>query len=54
MLPESSILMPTVQAVILDATKSLQYGSVETTIHDSRVLQIECTRKIRLCSEPGK
>jgi hypothetical protein len=32
---------------ILDAIRSLEYGSVEITIHDSRVVQIECKKKIR-------
>ncbi len=32
---------------ILKAIKSLQYGSVEITIHDSKVVQIDKTEKIR-------
>jgi hypothetical protein len=36
------------EAVILEAVRSLQYGSVEVTVHDSRVVQIECRKKIRL------
>ena len=48
------------EAAILDAIHSLQYGSVEITVHDSRVVQIECRKKIRLdaepqrCPEPGR
>ena len=41
------VLPPAIETAILDAVKSLQYGSVEITIHDSRVVQVECTRKIR-------
>ncbi len=32
---------------ILKAIKSLQYGSVEITIHDSKVVQIDKTEKVR-------
>ena len=35
------------EAAILDAVRSLRYGSVEITVHDSRVVQIECRNKIR-------
>jgi hypothetical protein len=33
---------------ILRAIGSIQYGSVEVTIHEGRVVQIECREKIRL------
>ncbi len=33
---------------ILDAIRSLRYGQVEVTIHDSRIVQIEKTEKIRI------
>jgi hypothetical protein len=36
-----------VEAAILDAVRSLRYGSVEIVVHDSRVVQIECREKIR-------
>jgi len=32
---------------ILRAVKSIRYGSVEITIHDSRVVQIERKEKVR-------
>lgn len=35
------------EAAILDAVRSLRYGSVEITVHDSRVVQLECRNKIR-------
>jgi len=33
---------------ILSAVTSIEYGSVEVLIHDGRVVQIECRKKIRL------
>ncbi len=33
---------------IVDAVTSIDYGSVEVVIHDGRVVQIECRRKIRV------
>jgi hypothetical protein len=47
---EQPALPPAVETAILEAVKSLQYGSVEVTVHDSRVVQVECTRKIRFGS----
>jgi hypothetical protein len=41
-------LAPSTEAIILEAVRSLHYGSVEVTVHDSRVVQIECRKKIRL------
>jgi len=40
---------------ILRAIASIDYGSVEVTIHDGRIVQIECREKIRLGgSEPSR
>ena len=36
------------EAAILKAIRSIRYGSVEITIHDSRIVQIECKKKIRV------
>lgn len=47
---ESKALDPAVVARIVDAVASLQYGVVEITVHDSRVVQIERREKIRLDS----
>lgn len=33
---------------ILDAIKSIRYGSVEIVVHDSHVVQIEKKEKVRL------
>lgn len=38
---------PLPEAAILNAIRSLRYGSVEVTVHDSRVVQVECKSKIR-------
>ena len=35
------------QRHILDAVSAIKYGAVEVTIHDSRVVQIERSEKIR-------
>jgi hypothetical protein len=35
------------ESAILNAVRSLRYGSVEVTVHDSRVVQIECKKRIR-------
>jgi hypothetical protein len=36
------------EAAILKAIRSIRYGSVEVIIHDSRIVQIECKKKIRV------
>jgi hypothetical protein len=36
------------QQAILRAIAGITYGSVEVTIHDGRIVQIECREKIRL------
>lgn len=38
---------------ILDAIAGIQYGSVEITLHEGRVVQIECREKIRLGGGEG-
>ena len=46
---EQRVMLPTsTELAILEAIRSLQYGSVEVTVHDSRVVQIECKKKIRV------
>jgi len=37
---------------ILEAVRSLDYGSVEVVVHDSRVVQIERREKVRLDKQP--
>lgn len=37
-----------VEAAILSALKGLRFGSVEITVHDSRVVQIERKEKVRI------
>ena len=36
-----------VEAFILDSLKNIDYGSVEITIHDSRIVQVEKSIKRR-------
>lgn len=45
--PRPTLLSPAAEAAILEAIRSLQFGSVEITVHDSRVVQVECKKKIR-------
>lgn len=33
---------------IVDAVTNIDYGSVEVVIHDGKVVQIECRKKIRV------
>lgn len=42
-----SIVPPKAEQAILDAVRNLDYGSIEITVHASRVVQIECRKKIR-------
>lgn len=37
-----------VEEAILSALKGLRFGSVEITVHDSRVVQIERKEKVRI------
>jgi hypothetical protein len=38
---------------VLRALRGMRYGSIELTVHDGRVVQIERTEKLRFaCSEP--
>jgi hypothetical protein len=37
---------------ILEAVRSLDYGSVEVIVHDSQVVQIERREKVRLDKQP--
>ena len=38
---------------ILRALQEIRYGSVEITIHDSRIVQIERKEKIRIDRDPS-
>jgi hypothetical protein len=42
-----------VEQHVLDAIRSLKYGAVEVLIHDSRVVQIEKTEKMRFDTPRG-
>jgi hypothetical protein len=47
-------LSPDTEQEILRAVRDVRYGSVEITIHDSKVVQIERKEKIRLNGEKGR
>ena len=40
-------LTPAVESAIIQALQGLAYGSLVITVHDSRVVEIECRKKIR-------
>jgi hypothetical protein len=43
-----------VTAAVLDAIRSVRYGSVEIVIHDGRVVGIERREKVRIEGHPGR
>lgn len=45
---------PRIQQTILQALKDLRFGSVEITVHDSKVVQIERREKVRVELEPSR
>lgn len=42
-----------IEREILKALRTIRYGSVEITIHDSKVVQVERTEKVRFDKKPG-
>ncbi len=42
------------ESAILQAIHGIRFGAVEVTVHDSRVVQIECKEKIRFPSAGNK
>lgn len=40
--------------LVIQHVGSLRYGVVEIVVHDSRVIQIEKTERVRLEKEPSK
>ena len=49
----SAITLP-VERQILDAVRGIRYGSVEVVIHDSRVVQVVRTEKVRFEASENK
>ena len=49
---ESGIKNPSVVDTVVNAIEGIQYGSVEITIHDSTVVQVERRERFRLQKEP--
>lgn len=44
-----------IEEEILKAVRRIRFGSVEITIHDSRVVQIEQKEKVRIAmNDPGR
>ena len=39
---------PSVEELILEAVRAIRYGTVQITIHDAQVVQIERTEKLRV------
>lgn len=48
MSPKQHVLSDAALAQIVDAIGGVHFGSVQITIHDARVVQIETTRRVRL------
>mgnify|MGYP001006329377 CR=1 FL=1 len=44
---------PVVMQKILEALAGLRYGSVEITVHDARVVQVERREKVRFDKPPS-
>jgi hypothetical protein len=40
-----------VESAILEAVRSIRFGSVEVVVHNSQVVQIECRKRVRF--QPG-
>lgn len=51
MTPSAKPLSPTLLSRIADAIAGIRYGAVHITIHDSQVVQIEQTEKIRFLQD---
>jgi Uncharacterized small protein len=45
---ESKAVTHPVLEQILRALQEIRYGSIEITIHNSRIVQIECREKLRI------
>lgn len=43
-----------IEESILQALKNLRFGSVEITVHDSKIVQIERREKVRVELEPAR
>ena len=43
-----------IEQTVLQALKDLRFGSVEITVHDSKIVQIERREKVRVELEPAR
>ena len=50
---ENIVVRPVEQA-IAQALKDLRFGSIEITVHDSKIVQIERREKVRVELEPAR
>ena len=50
-LPQAQELKPEILNQIFGAIATLKYGTVEVTVHDGRVVQVERREKLRFKSE---
>jgi hypothetical protein len=48
-----SLITPPVEREILDAVRGIRFGSVEVVIHDSKVVQVVRTEKVRMDVRPS-
>jgi hypothetical protein len=39
---------PSAEQLILEAVRAIRFGTVQITIHDSQIVQIERTEKVRI------
>ncbi len=51
MADKKTIIEPRVSAALQLAIQELDFGTVEVTVHDSRIVQIEVKKKIRFQSQ---
>lgn len=51
-LPDYDQMLESAMGEILRSIKNVRFGSIEITIHDSRVVQIERKEKVRFAPAP--
>jgi hypothetical protein len=53
MKPSNEVLAAPILKELIEAIQSLRFGSVEITVHDGRVTQIEKREKVRFIDSTG-
>lgn len=51
--PRSLETLPSWGRIVFEKVQSLQFGSVQVTVHDGKVTQVESTEKIRIRPADG-